>query len=367
MSIHKLLPLLALLLNVLLIGSALAGDRKSPRHYVFALLAGALAVWNLGVFGLRGSGDPATALTWERFLHYGVILIPVLFYHYVLAFLDQAAQLPAHRRLCDLRRLPRRVLDRAVHARRDLDELGVRAALRARCTRCSSCTCRRTSCWDSSASFAPTRRSRRASGGIARSWSWGASSCAPRRAGGLRALPLRLGLAVPPRHPQQRGLRAGPGPRHRALSVAGPRDRGQVGDPLHADRGHPGTRPHRRDLRRRSARAGRAAHAGSPVRRGDRAGRRRRLAPAAQAGRAPGAPDVRARARRARHLDGAEQADGLHPGPRDPRPQPDGRPGRPGPAHARQPLSADGEWLIVRVPGPCIVQSIRESAPRRRR
>ena len=89
MSVHKVLPLLALLLNVLLIGSALTGDRKSPRHYVFALLAGALAVWNLGVFGLRGSGDPASALAWERFLHYGVILIPVLFYHYVLAFLDQ--------------------------------------------------------------------------------------------------------------------------------------------------------------------------------------------------------------------------------------------------------------------------------------
>ncbi len=63
------------------------------------------------------------------------------------------------------------------------------------------------------------------------------------------------------------------------------------------------------------ARAGRAVHTGSQVHRGDRAGRRRRLAPAAQAGRAPGAPDVRARARRARHLDGAEQADGLHLGP----------------------------------------------------
>jgi branched-chain amino acid transport system permease protein len=89
LSVHKLLPLLALLLNVLLLGSALAGARKSHRHYVFALLAGAFAVWNLGVFGLRGSADPATALIWERFLHYGVIPIPVLFYHYVLAFLDQ--------------------------------------------------------------------------------------------------------------------------------------------------------------------------------------------------------------------------------------------------------------------------------------
>src|SRR6185295_12166769 len=88
-TVHKVLPLLALLLNVLLLGSALAGARKSHRHYVFALLAGAFAIWNLGVFGLRGSPDPATALIWERFLHYGVILIPVLFYHYVLAFLDQ--------------------------------------------------------------------------------------------------------------------------------------------------------------------------------------------------------------------------------------------------------------------------------------
>ena len=63
MSVHKLLPLLALLLNVLLIGSALARDRKSHRHYVFALFAGALAVWNLGVFGLRGSGDPTAWIT----------------------------------------------------------------------------------------------------------------------------------------------------------------------------------------------------------------------------------------------------------------------------------------------------------------
>jgi signal transduction histidine kinase len=88
-TIHKLVPLLVLALNLLLIGSALAGGRKSHRHYVFACLAGALAIWNLGVFGLRSSGDPATALTWERFVHYGVIPIPVLFYHYVLAFLDR--------------------------------------------------------------------------------------------------------------------------------------------------------------------------------------------------------------------------------------------------------------------------------------
>jgi signal transduction histidine kinase len=86
--IHRLLPLLALGLNLLLLGSALASDRRRHRNLVFAYLAACLAVWNFGVFGLRATQDDATALVWERMLHLGVIPIPVLFYHYVLAFLD---------------------------------------------------------------------------------------------------------------------------------------------------------------------------------------------------------------------------------------------------------------------------------------
>jgi hypothetical protein len=46
-----------------------------------------LAVWNLGVFGLRSAASPEAALLWERFLHVGVIAVPVLFYHYVIVFL----------------------------------------------------------------------------------------------------------------------------------------------------------------------------------------------------------------------------------------------------------------------------------------
>jgi signal transduction histidine kinase len=88
MSAHKLLPLLALALNLLLLGSALSVDRRSRRTVVFALLAGGLAVWNLGVFGLRSTVDPVVALRWQYFLHAGVIPVPVLFYHYVVAFLD---------------------------------------------------------------------------------------------------------------------------------------------------------------------------------------------------------------------------------------------------------------------------------------
>lgn len=94
MVLHKLVPLFALGLNLLLLGSALAPDRKNHRDKVFAYFASALAVWNVGVLGLRWTDDPAVALVWERFLHLGVIPIPVLFYHYVLAFLD----LPRRRR-----------------------------------------------------------------------------------------------------------------------------------------------------------------------------------------------------------------------------------------------------------------------------
>ncbi|MBI2207021.1 MAG: GAF domain-containing protein [Candidatus Rokubacteria bacterium] len=93
MLIHKLLPLFALGLNLLLMGTALAPDRRSARNVRFAYLAAALAVWNAGVLGLRWTTSPEIALTWECVLHLGVVVIPALFYHYVLAFLD----LPVHR------------------------------------------------------------------------------------------------------------------------------------------------------------------------------------------------------------------------------------------------------------------------------
>jgi signal transduction histidine kinase len=86
--VHKLLPLFALALNLLLLGSALAGDRRHRRHYTFAGVALALALWNIGVFGLRSAPDAETALLWEYVVHLGVIPLPAIFYHYVLAFLE---------------------------------------------------------------------------------------------------------------------------------------------------------------------------------------------------------------------------------------------------------------------------------------
>ncbi|MBM4439070.1 MAG: GAF domain-containing protein [Candidatus Rokubacteria bacterium] len=92
MAVHKLLPLFALALNLLLLGSALAGDRRNRRHYTFAAFAAALAVWNVGVFGLRGATDAQTALNWEYVVHVGVIPLPAIFCHYVLAFLGVERQ-----------------------------------------------------------------------------------------------------------------------------------------------------------------------------------------------------------------------------------------------------------------------------------
>jgi histidine kinase-like protein len=88
MSLHRVLPLMALGLNLLLLGVALAPDRRSAKNRVFAWFVAMLALWNLGVFGLRSTVSAGTALFWERLLHIGIIAVPVLFYHYVIVFLD---------------------------------------------------------------------------------------------------------------------------------------------------------------------------------------------------------------------------------------------------------------------------------------
>jgi signal transduction histidine kinase/ActR/RegA family two-component response regulator len=84
---HKLVPLFVLILDLLLLGSALATHGRSERNRSFAYLSLALAVWAAGVLGLRWTDDPQTALVWEWVLHAGVVMIPVLFYQYVWVLL----------------------------------------------------------------------------------------------------------------------------------------------------------------------------------------------------------------------------------------------------------------------------------------
>jgi signal transduction histidine kinase len=87
-TLHRLFPLLAFLLNVSLAGISLVRNPGSRINRVFAYFVSALAVWNLGVFMLRSSADPVVAYVWEIVIHVGIILLPPLYYHFVLIFLD---------------------------------------------------------------------------------------------------------------------------------------------------------------------------------------------------------------------------------------------------------------------------------------
>jgi signal transduction histidine kinase len=88
LSPHSLLPLLAFVLNLSLAGLSVLRNPGSRLNRVFAYFAGAMAVWNVGVFMLRTSSDVDAAILAEIIIHVGVIAIPAFYYHFVLIFLD---------------------------------------------------------------------------------------------------------------------------------------------------------------------------------------------------------------------------------------------------------------------------------------
>lgn len=95
MTLHNLLPLAALLLNVSLAGLALLRNPGSRLNRVFAYFVSGMAVWNFGVFWLRQAPDAATAEFWETVIHVGVVALPAFYYHFVLIFLEATSR---HRR-----------------------------------------------------------------------------------------------------------------------------------------------------------------------------------------------------------------------------------------------------------------------------
>ena len=92
MSLHKLFPLVAFLLNVSLAGISLLRNPGSRLNRVFAYFVSAMAVWNFGVFMLRRTSEASTAHEWEVLIHAGIILVPAFYYHFVLIFLDRTSQ-----------------------------------------------------------------------------------------------------------------------------------------------------------------------------------------------------------------------------------------------------------------------------------
>jgi signal transduction histidine kinase len=91
-TLHSLLPLVALLLNVLLAGITLVRNPRSRLNRVFAYFVTSMAVWNFGVFMLRSSPDEATAMFWEIVIHAAVLVLPAFYYHFVLIFLESTTQ-----------------------------------------------------------------------------------------------------------------------------------------------------------------------------------------------------------------------------------------------------------------------------------
>lgn len=63
-------------------------NRTQRASRLWALLCLAVSLWGAGAFLIGRARDPAVAILWWRVAHVGVILIPVLFYHFVVAFAD---------------------------------------------------------------------------------------------------------------------------------------------------------------------------------------------------------------------------------------------------------------------------------------
>ena len=88
MTLHLALPLVALLLNVALIAAALAGGGRRAVDRIFVAFASSMVLWNGGVFWLRAAATADEAFFAEVVIHMGVIALPAVYLHFVLAFLD---------------------------------------------------------------------------------------------------------------------------------------------------------------------------------------------------------------------------------------------------------------------------------------
>lgn len=85
---YNLPVLLAALLNLALIAFLSLRHRWTPLHRAFALWNAALAVWNIGAFGIYGAQTAEAAVWWSRFCCYGIAFIPGTFLNFILALVE---------------------------------------------------------------------------------------------------------------------------------------------------------------------------------------------------------------------------------------------------------------------------------------
>src|SRR5207247_10338117 len=75
MTLHRLLPLISLILNLCLVAISLLRNPASRLNRIFAYFVSALALWNLGVLMLRLAPHPTSADRWAVSIQVGVLTL----------------------------------------------------------------------------------------------------------------------------------------------------------------------------------------------------------------------------------------------------------------------------------------------------
>jgi signal transduction histidine kinase len=84
MKVSEIIPLIAAGMNLALVLFVLSRGTKSILHRVYAVWGCSIVVWNVGTAFMFGTKDPGEALFWARFLHFGVVFLPVALFHLCL-------------------------------------------------------------------------------------------------------------------------------------------------------------------------------------------------------------------------------------------------------------------------------------------
>ncbi|MCH7739053.1 MAG: GAF domain-containing protein [Chloroflexi bacterium] len=86
-ELYVTLPFLQFALSLLLASVVIFSDAKDRRNRLFVLFLFAMAVWGVGIFGMRDSfPDAALALSWEKIVLAAIPFSGIFFYHFVIAY-----------------------------------------------------------------------------------------------------------------------------------------------------------------------------------------------------------------------------------------------------------------------------------------
>ncbi|MBU4457895.1 MAG: hypothetical protein KJ902_04040, partial [Candidatus Omnitrophica bacterium] len=85
---YSLLPLIISLIHLIIGFFIFVKNQKSIINRTFALECIAVSIWLFGYFIAYSCSEPKTALFWCKFAYFGVMFIPVFFYHFTVSFFD---------------------------------------------------------------------------------------------------------------------------------------------------------------------------------------------------------------------------------------------------------------------------------------